>query len=165
MLNPKEKLMRMWMEGLTSSEDLEKEIKYHLDMLHQRTLENSSIKWKNQKLNLCVICDIPLTRNSFWICQKCGKPSEITQRHVADDVFDIKSTCCNSDVNNNQSITCSVQCHKDLVDVMILEKGEFKMVTDIHTLKTHKVPLRDIIEKGINYFDLVNYPIVDDPKN
>jgi len=121
----------------------------------------SKIKWKNKDLNLCVICDKPLTSNSFWICQKCSNPTDITHKHVADDAYDIKSVCCNFDVDSNQSVTCSVECHQLLVDVMIKEKGEFKMITDIHSGKTHKVPLRDIIEKGINYSDLMNYPIVD----
>jgi len=121
-------------------------------------MKKSSIKWINQKLNLCVICDHALTSNSFWICQKCNNPSDITTKHISGNAYDVKSICCNFDVNSNQSITCSVQCHKDLIDVMIQENGEFKMVTDIHTGKTHKVPLRDIIEKGINYSDLMNYP-------
>jgi len=124
-------------------------------------MAESEIKWKNESLNLCVICDQSLTSNSFWTCQKCSKPSEITYRHVTDDTFDVKSTCCNFDVDNNQSITCSVQCHQLLVNIMIKEKGEFKMITDIHTKKTHKVPLRDIIEFGIKYDDLGKYPIMD----
>lgn len=32
-------LMNMWMQGIISSDDLEKEIKDHLDMLHEYTLE------------------------------------------------------------------------------------------------------------------------------
>lgn len=124
-------------------------------------MTDKEIKWKNKDLNLCVICDKPLTSNSFWRCQKCSKTSEITYKHVKDDIYDIKSVCCNFDVDNNQSVTCSVQCHQSLVDIMVKEKGEFKLVTDIHTLKTHKVPMRDIIEFGIKYSDLAKYPTMD----
>lgn len=122
---------------------------------------SSKIKWKNESLNLCVMCDQSLTSSSFWTCQKCSNSAEITHKHVTGDIYDIKSVCCNFDVTNNKSITCSVQCHKDLVDVMIKESGEFKMITDIHTQKTHKVPTRDIIEFGINYSDLGRYPTID----
>ena len=124
-------------------------------------MAESEIKWKNQKLNLCVICDNPLTSNSFWTCKKCSNPADITYRHVTDDAYDIKSVCCNFDVDSNQSITCSIQCHQLLVDILIKEKGEFKMITDTHTGKTHKVPLRDIIELVINHSDLGRYPIID----
>ena len=123
--------------------------------------KESEIKWMNTSLKLCVICEKPLVSNSFWACQKCSKPSEITHKHVIDDIYDIKSVCCNFDVINNQSITCSVQCHQSLVGIMIKEnEGEFKIITDIHTGKTHKVPMRDIIEFGIDYSDLARYPTI-----
>jgi len=31
-------------------------------------------------------------------------------------------------------------------------------VTDLETMKVHKVPLRDLIEKGLKQEDLKNYP-------
>ena len=36
--------------------------------------------------------------------------------------------------------------------------GEYKKVVDAETGKAYKVPVRDIIEKGLKYKDLINYP-------
>jgi hypothetical protein len=55
-------------------------------------------------------------------------------------------------------VTCSEECHENLVYTLENEFGIYKKVVDIETGKTHKVPTRDIIEKGLKYRDLKNYP-------
>jgi len=55
-------------------------------------------------------------------------------------------------------LTCSEECHRKLVERLIREFGEYKKVVDVETGKAYKVPVRDIIEKGLKYRDLINYP-------
>lgn len=59
---------------------------------------------------------------------------------------------------NKYFVTCSDGCHEKLVDRLEREFGIYKKVVDIETGKTHRVPTRDIIEKGLKYRDLKNYP-------
>lgn len=55
-------------------------------------------------------------------------------------------------------MTCSDDCHEKLVHRLELEFGIYKKALDLETGKTHKVPTRDIIEKGLKRQDLKNYP-------
>lgn len=45
-----------------------------------------------------------------------------------------------------------------MVDRLEREFGIYKKVVDIETGKAHKVPTRDIIERGIRHQDLKSYP-------
>jgi len=54
--------------------------------------------------------------------------------------------------------TCSDECHKKLIDQLVKEFGEYKKVVDAETGKTYKVPTRDILEHGLSYEDLWQYP-------
>jgi len=56
------------------------------------------------------------------------------------------------------SITCSEECHEKLIDRLEKEFGIYKKVVDIETGRAHRVPTRDIIEKGLKHQDLKNYP-------
>lgn len=62
-------------------------------------------------------------------------------------------------------VTCSDECHEKLVHRLEREFGIYKKVTDIETGKSYKVPTRDIIEKGLKYRDLKNYPEWRDSEN
>lgn len=55
-------------------------------------------------------------------------------------------------------MTCSEECHEALVHRLELEFGMYKKVVDIETGRAHRVPTRDIIERGLRYQDLKNYP-------
>jgi len=55
-------------------------------------------------------------------------------------------------------VTCSDDHHEELIHRFELNFGVFKRVTDLETGTMHKVPLRDIIEKGIRQEDLKTYP-------
>ena len=55
-------------------------------------------------------------------------------------------------------VTCSDKCHENLVETLENEFGIYKKVVDIETGKTHRVPIRDIIEKGLGQQDLRRYP-------
>jgi len=55
-------------------------------------------------------------------------------------------------------VTCSKDCHEELILRLELKFGIFKKVVNLETMKTHKVPIRDIIEKGLRQQDLKHYP-------
>jgi len=56
-------------------------------------------------------------------------------------------------------LTCSEECHEKLIEILIKKFGECKKVVDAETGKAYKVPTRDILEKGLRYGDLINYPL------
>jgi len=117
------------------------------------------IKYQNVEKNLCVICDIPLKTISFVVCQKCNAISTFDYKIIGEHVLDLKSTCCNADVNVQQKITCSELCHIRFVDLLIEEKGDYQKVIDVESGKAHKVPTPLIIENGITLMDLKCYPL------
>ena len=65
---------------------------------------------------------------------------------------------CGSPCIGARLVTCSDECHEKLVDRMEHEFGIYKKVVDLETGKTHRVPTRDIIEKGLRQQDLRRYP-------
>ncbi len=73
--------------------------------------------------------------------------------------FDLgKCSICGAPSGVKYRLTCSDVCHEEFI--LRLEKrfGVYKKVVDLETGKTHKVPTRDIIEKGLKQEDLKNYP-------
>jgi hypothetical protein len=60
-------------------------------------------------------------------------------------------------------LTCSDDCHEKFVYRLEQEYGIYKKVVNLETGKTHKVPIRDIIEGGLRQIDLKNYPEWRDP--
>lgn len=56
-------------------------------------------------------------------------------------------------------MTCSEQCHEELVRRLLAEFGEFKKVVRMSTGIAYKVPTRDIIERGIREEELDQYPL------
>lgn len=54
--------------------------------------------------------------------------------------------------------TCSEECHKKLIDEMVAKFGEYKRIIDAETGKAYKVPIRDILERGLAWKDLIKYP-------
>lgn len=55
-------------------------------------------------------------------------------------------------------VTCSDTCHEILINWLEHVFGVYKQVVDIETGKHYKVPVRDIVERGLKHCDLVNYP-------
>ena len=55
-------------------------------------------------------------------------------------------------------LTCSGECHERLVERLVREFGEFKRVVDAETGKAYKVPTRRIIESGLKYTELRQFP-------
>lgn len=120
----------------------------------------------------CIVCDAPITVGSYR-CVKCRQlcadvfaESIDTKTHegVEFGVVDIKSTCCNADVDTESRVTCSEKCHEEYVAALIDEFGETKKVTSTVTGKTHLVPTRVIIEQGLNHSDLEKHPVIEDKK-
>ena len=61
-------------------------------------------------------------------------------------------------------LTCSDDCHQELVRRLIAEFGEFKKVVRASTGIAYRVPTRDIFEKGLKEEDLDRYPVWEDNK-
>ena len=55
-------------------------------------------------------------------------------------------------------VTCSDECHEKLVQELEEKFGVYKRVADSVTGKIYRVPTRDIVEKGLSFGDLMNYP-------
>jgi len=55
-------------------------------------------------------------------------------------------------------VTCSDEHHEELIRRLELKFGIHKKVVNLETMKTHKVPIRDIIETGLRQQDLKHYP-------
>ncbi len=74
-------------------------------------------------------------------------------------VFNLgKCSICGSSSVSKYRLTCSDVCHEEYI--LRLEKrfGVYKKVVDVETGKTHKVPTRDILERGLRQQDLKHYP-------
>ena len=119
------------------------------------------IHWKNVKDNLCVVCKISLGSSSYYICNKCNMVCEVTHSVISRQVMDVKSICCNADIESHQKITCGDYCHEKFIVKMMCEHGLYKKVTDQESGISYKVPTRVIIEEGIRYQDLKRYPTWD----
>lgn len=120
----------------------------------------TDIHWKYTIDNLCVICRSSLDTRSSFICNKCHQVCDIVHSEISNQLMDVKSVCCNYDIELNQKITCGKKnCHEKFVIKMIQEHGLFKKVIDQTTNIAYKVPTRTIIEEGLKQEDLENYPV------
>jgi len=77
---------------------------------------------------------------------------------VSAQIMDVKSVCCNADIESHQKITCGDYCHEKFIIKMLQEHGLFKKVVDIESGISYKIPTRLIIEEGLRQKDLKNYP-------
>lgn len=59
-------------------------------------------------------------------------------------------------------MTDSPDCHEKFVEFLEEKFGKYKKMTRMATGQAFKVPLRDIIEKGLRDQDLDKYPIWED---
>jgi len=119
-----------------------------------------SITPENVKRHLCVICDKFIELGSYWQCKKCKKVCQLIINDIEkSNLKDVKSACCNTDVNNHQKLTCSDKCHDKFVNRMLQEFGEYKKITDEDTQISYKVPTKQIIEEGITYDQLKDFPL------
>lgn len=55
-------------------------------------------------------------------------------------------------------MTCSENCHEEFVKFCEEQYGATKKVVDNTTGISYNVPTRDIVEKGLKWEDLHNYP-------
>ncbi len=118
----------------------------------------TDIHWKNVKDNLCIVCKISLESPSYYICNKCTKVCKVIHSVVSPQIMDVKSVCCNADIESHQKITCGDYCHEKFIIKMIQEHGCSKKVVDIESGIAYKIPTRLIIEEGLRQKDLQNYP-------
>ncbi len=70
-----------------------------------------------------------------------------------------KCFICHGEYESGRELTCSDECHAELVKRLIARFGEFKKVVRQSTGIAYKVPIRDIIERGIREQDLDQYPL------
>lgn len=66
---------------------------------------------------------------------------------------------CQQIYDRGRELTCSDECHEELVRRLVADSGEFKKVVRLSTGVAYKVPTRDIIEKRIRVENLGHYPI------
>jgi len=66
---------------------------------------------------------------------------------------------CQQPYDGGRELTCSDECHEELVRRLIEKYGEFKKVVRASTGEAFKVPTRDIIKKGIREQELDQYPL------
>jgi len=66
---------------------------------------------------------------------------------------------CHQVYEGGRELTCSDQCHQELVRRLIAKLGEFKKVVRMTTGVAYKVPTRDIIEPGVKEEELDRYPL------
>ena len=118
----------------------------------------TDIQWKNVKNNLCVVCKISLDTPSYYICNKCNKVCQVKHTVISKEIMDVKSGCCDSDIESHQKITCGEYCHDKFIVKMIHEHGLYKKVIDQETNIAYKIPTRLIIEEGLRQENLKNYP-------
>jgi len=60
--------------------------------------------------------------------------------------------------NRPYRATCSPECHEKMIEQLEQEFGTDKKVARTSTGEEFRVPLRDIVEKGIKERDLDQYP-------
>ena len=121
------------------------------------------MKLENAQKSLCVICSKLMPTQDYVLCMKCGKPCKPNLIHKIEQynmlgIYDAKSDCCNYDVFFAGKITCTDQCHTQLLSEMENQFGMYKKVVDGITNIAYKVPTAHIIERGLRQEDLKNYP-------
>lgn len=107
----------------------------------------------------CIVCETAEVVGPLYKCLLCGM-SCIPEAHgdVMDGLVDVKSACCNADIQVLSKTTCSDQCHEKFVQYFETLVGKEKLVTSVATGKTYKVPTRYIIEQGLKGYELQNFP-------
>jgi len=66
---------------------------------------------------------------------------------------------CQQIYDRGRELTCSDECHEELVRRLVADSGEFKKVVRLSTGVAYKVPTMDIIEKGLKEGEVDQYPI------
>ena len=69
-------------------------------------------------------------------------------------------TCiiCGTPFQADNKVTCSQECHDRFVKLMEFKYGPTKKIIRETTGEAFRVPVRDIIEKGVREQDLDQYP-------
>lgn len=126
----------------------------------------SYINWNYKKLKKCVICGKPI-KESYFVCLYCKNPCEIYlpeeyNLEIGYVTTRIISKCCNGDISQEYvNITCSAQCHEEYVKEMEVNFGKYQTIFDNLNNVYRLVPLRIIIEKGINRDELDKFIILN----
>jgi hypothetical protein len=69
-----------------------------------------------------------------------------------------KNLCVICDKPITGRMTCGYNCHEKFVQFCEMQFGASKKVIDLMTGISYNVPTRDIIEKGLKWEDLCDYP-------
>lgn len=115
----------------------------------------------------CVVCHEPMDLMQISICIKCGMICNLVCSEILDTVdekgakflMDVKSDCCNADIEIISKLTCSEKCHIEYIRILEEKFGKVKKVTDSESRISYKVPTKDIIEKGLKWEDIKKYPL------
>lgn len=76
-----------------------------------------------------------------------------------------KCLICHQPYEAGRELTCSDQCHEELVRRLIAKFGEFKKVIRLSTGVAYRVPTRDIIESGLREQAIDRYPLWEGDKD
>lgn len=66
---------------------------------------------------------------------------------------------CQQFYEGGRELTCSNDCHQELVKRLIAEFGGLRRVVRQSTGAAYRVPTKDIIESGLREQDLDGYPL------
>jgi len=73
-------------------------------------------------------------------------------------IFLSRCLVCGKPYKPGRLYTCSEACHQRFIDALVKQFGEFKRVVDERTGKAYRVPTRYILEHGLKYDELPNFP-------
>jgi hypothetical protein len=83
----------------------------------------------------------------------------IMNESIFDNVGKGLCVICSIPVKVASRMTCSEKCHDEFVKLGEKKFGATKKVVDTTTGVSYSVPTKDIIEKGLAWRDLRNYPV------
>lgn len=110
------------------------------------------------------MCSGKIKDKGGFLCSSCLDYVEVDVVDISNadaGIVEIKSKCCKANVFQHVRVTCSDECHEELVKQLEEKFGKYKKVTD-EGGKSYRVPTRDIIERGLKYEDLSNYEMWED---
>ena len=108
-------------------------------------------------LPICLVCKKGIENPGYCFCRKCRNPCEVDTEDTPSPTIEVKSTCCQSDVDVNTRTTCSEACHEKLIQELEAEWGKNKVVVAPGGSK-HLVPLRHIVEHGLQGHEVTCFP-------
>lgn len=103
------------------------------------------------KITRCEVCQKKINGS---VCVVCEKNCEVVMLPDGGGL----SHCCGAAILLRQ--TCGRDCHEVFIQNVERRYGKYKVIQDLETGRRYSVPVRRIIEKGIRYSELHEFPEV-----